>query len=156
GRNADSRAVGGSDERRGRDLNPRYEFCPYTRLAGERLRPLGHLSVLPSWDCAILPFPPLTRNDCPPSGGAAVHQSQLKRFHSALGFRFPLPQAGEGQGEGVSGRSSHQRGSLPLALSQRERERRPKHWRKALSCDHWGLGCACARPCCPKQQAIGN
>ena len=31
--------------RRGRDSNPRYGFRPYTRLAGERLRPLGHLSA---------------------------------------------------------------------------------------------------------------
>jgi hypothetical protein len=30
--------------RRGRDLNPRGSFKPPTRLAGERLRPLGHLS----------------------------------------------------------------------------------------------------------------
>ncbi len=30
--------------RRGRDLNPRGGFKPPTRLAGERLRPLGHLS----------------------------------------------------------------------------------------------------------------
>ena len=30
--------------RRGRDLNPRESFKPPTRLAGERLRPLGHLS----------------------------------------------------------------------------------------------------------------
>ena len=30
--------------RRGWDSNPRYGFKPYTRLAGERLRPLGHLS----------------------------------------------------------------------------------------------------------------
>ena len=30
--------------RRGRDLNPRGGFQPPTRLAGERLRPLGHLS----------------------------------------------------------------------------------------------------------------
>src|SRR5213596_316025 len=47
--------------------------------------------------------------------------SLWKRFHSALGFRFPLPRAGEGQGEGVLGWSSHQRGSLTLALSQGER-----------------------------------
>ena len=53
------------------------------------------------------------------------HWPQLKRLHSALGFRFPLPHAGEGQGEGVSGRSSRKHGSLTLALSQRERERRP-------------------------------
>ena len=26
-------------------MNPRYEFCPYTPLAGERLQPLGHPSV---------------------------------------------------------------------------------------------------------------
>ena len=32
--------------RRERDSNPRYGFKPYTRLAGEHLRPLGHLSVL--------------------------------------------------------------------------------------------------------------
>lgn len=31
--------------RRGRDLNPRRGDKPLTRLAGERLRPLGHLSV---------------------------------------------------------------------------------------------------------------
>ena len=31
--------------RRGRDLNPRGGFKPPTRLAGERLRPLGHLSM---------------------------------------------------------------------------------------------------------------
>ena len=31
--------------RRGRDLNPRRGYKPLTRLAGERLRPLGHLSV---------------------------------------------------------------------------------------------------------------
>ena len=31
-------------ERRGRDLNPRGGSTPPTRLAGERLRPLGHLS----------------------------------------------------------------------------------------------------------------
>ena len=30
--------------RRGWDSNPRYGFTPYTRLAGGRLRPLGHLS----------------------------------------------------------------------------------------------------------------
>jgi hypothetical protein len=30
--------------RRGRDLNSGYRFCQYTPLAGERLRPLGHLS----------------------------------------------------------------------------------------------------------------
>src|SRR6476661_8132533 len=30
--------------RRERDSNPRYGFCPYTPLAGARLRPLGHLS----------------------------------------------------------------------------------------------------------------
>jgi len=40
---------------------------------------------------------------------------------SALGLRFPLPRAGEGQGEGVSGQAARQRGSLTLALSQRER-----------------------------------
>ncbi len=30
--------------RRERDSNPRYRLSQYTRLAGERLRPLGHLS----------------------------------------------------------------------------------------------------------------
>ena len=35
-----------SSKRRGRDSNPRYGFKPYTPLAGERLQPLGHLSVL--------------------------------------------------------------------------------------------------------------
>src|SRR2546426_7516901 len=58
--------------------------------------------------------------------------SPFKHFHSALGFRFPLPRAGEGQGEGVAGRSSLQHGSLALALSQRERERMHEHWRKAF------------------------
>ncbi|WP_231564162.1 hypothetical protein, partial [Vibrio sp. ZOR0018] len=28
------------------DSNPRYGYKPYTPLAGERLRPLGHLTVL--------------------------------------------------------------------------------------------------------------
>lgn len=32
--------------RRGRDSNPGYAFTAYTRLAGEHLRPLGHLSNL--------------------------------------------------------------------------------------------------------------
>src|SRR5881227_3152602 len=36
------RAVVG--ERRGRDSNPRWSFKPHTRLAGECLQPLGHLS----------------------------------------------------------------------------------------------------------------
>ena len=31
-------------ERRGRDSNPRWSFPPHTRLAGECLQPLGHLS----------------------------------------------------------------------------------------------------------------
>ena len=61
-----------------------------------------------------------------------MHWSQLKRFHSALGFRFPLPRAGEGQGEGVSGRSSHQRGSLTLALSQREKGKKAQALTKSL------------------------
>ena len=29
----------------GRDSNPRYSFWPYTPLAGERLQPLGHLTI---------------------------------------------------------------------------------------------------------------
>ena len=33
--------------RRERDSNPRCSFCPHTPLAGERLRPLGHLSGIP-------------------------------------------------------------------------------------------------------------
>ena len=32
--------------RLGRDSNPRYGYKPYTPLAGERLQPLGHLTVL--------------------------------------------------------------------------------------------------------------
>ncbi len=32
-------------ERRERDSNPRWGFKPHTRLAGERLQPLGHLSL---------------------------------------------------------------------------------------------------------------
>src|SRR5436853_2746544 len=32
-------------ERRGRDSNPRWSFDPHTRLAGECLQPLGHLSL---------------------------------------------------------------------------------------------------------------
>ena len=32
-------------QRRGRDSNPRWSFPPHTRLAGECLQPLGHLSV---------------------------------------------------------------------------------------------------------------
>ena len=35
----------GSTERRERDSNPRNGYKPFTRLAGERLRPLGHLST---------------------------------------------------------------------------------------------------------------
>ena len=31
--------------RRGRDSNPRYRVCPYTRFPGVHLRPLGHLSA---------------------------------------------------------------------------------------------------------------
>jgi hypothetical protein len=31
-------------ERRGRDSNPRWRLSPHTRLAGECLQPLGHLS----------------------------------------------------------------------------------------------------------------
>lgn len=31
--------------RRWRDSNPRYRFCPYAPLAGECLRPLGHISL---------------------------------------------------------------------------------------------------------------
>src|SRR5439155_24665326 len=58
--------------------------------------------------------------------GGRAYWSQLKRFHSALGCRFPLPRAGEGQGEGVAGQSTRQRGSLTLALSQREREKAQK------------------------------
>ena len=68
---------------------------------------------------------------------------QLKRFHSALGYRFPLPHAGEGQGEGVAGQSAHQRRSLTLALSQRERE-------KAQKCSSTGLSWAW---CLPHHQA---
>ena len=59
---------------------------------------------------------------------AGAKKPVRKRTLQTLGFRFPLPRAGESQGEGVSGRSCHQRGALTLALSQRERERRPKHW----------------------------
>ena len=35
-------------QRRGRDSNPRWRFPPHTRLAGECLQPLGHLSGTPS------------------------------------------------------------------------------------------------------------
>ena len=38
--------VARGDWRRGRDLNPRGGLTPPTRLAGERLRPLGHLSKI--------------------------------------------------------------------------------------------------------------
>ena len=41
--------------RRGRDLNPRGSYKPPTRLAGERLRPLGHLSFGPASDEKTLP-----------------------------------------------------------------------------------------------------
>src|SRR3954452_8363828 len=34
-------------ERRGRDSNPRWRLSPHTRLAGECLQPLGHLSGTP-------------------------------------------------------------------------------------------------------------
>src|SRR5690348_15758802 len=34
-------------ERRGRDSNPRWRLSPHTRLAGECLQPLGHLSGCP-------------------------------------------------------------------------------------------------------------
>ena len=34
-------------QRRGRDSNPRWRFPPHTRLAGECLQPLGHLSGSP-------------------------------------------------------------------------------------------------------------
>ncbi len=44
---------------------------------------------------------------------------------------LPLPRAGEGRGEGLLRLLLGQRGSLTLALSQREREKMPKHWRKA-------------------------
>src|SRR5213075_71395 len=37
-------------KRRGRDSNPRWGFTPHTRLAGECLQPLGHLSSKTS-DC---------------------------------------------------------------------------------------------------------
>ena len=43
-----SLVMGGSSWRRGRDLNPRRSYKPLTRLAGERLRPLGHLSKYPA------------------------------------------------------------------------------------------------------------
>src|SRR5204863_7177201 len=54
-------------------------------------------------------------------GERRVFQHPAKRFPPALGFRFPLPRAGEGQGEGLSRPSLCQRGALTLALSQRER-----------------------------------
>ena len=40
--------LGGIDKkwRRGRDSNPRRGYKPLTPLAGERLRPLGHLSTV--------------------------------------------------------------------------------------------------------------
>jgi hypothetical protein len=38
-------------ERRGRDSNPRESFSPPTRLAGECLQPLGHLSIKLNVDC---------------------------------------------------------------------------------------------------------
>ena len=38
------RAIHVSRQRRGRDSNPRWNFWPHTRLAGECLQPLGHLS----------------------------------------------------------------------------------------------------------------
>ncbi len=41
--------------RRGRDLNPRRGLKPLTRLAGERLRPLGHLSKI--WLCSLTVTP---------------------------------------------------------------------------------------------------
>ena len=43
------------NERRGRDLNPRGSYKPPTRLAGERLRPLGHLSYCPASVSRLLP-----------------------------------------------------------------------------------------------------
>src|SRR5437773_4785701 len=47
-----------------------------------------------------------------PTLGLRSHsiENRSKRFHSALGLRFPLPRAGEGQGEGVSERSSRPAG----------------------------------------------
>src|SRR3989304_1145097 len=46
--------------RRERDSNPRYPFKGYTRLAGVRLRPLGHLSVYlanSKWQIVNSPLP---------------------------------------------------------------------------------------------------
>ncbi len=48
--------------RRGRDLNPRRGLKPLTRLAGERLRPLGHLSKL--YLCALVHFISLSNALC--------------------------------------------------------------------------------------------
>ena len=42
--------------RRARDSNPRREFCPLTRLAGEHLRPLGQLSEHNTVQNEMIPF----------------------------------------------------------------------------------------------------
>ena len=78
------------------------------------------------------------KRNAPQNGGERIHRMfclLMKYFHSALGFRFPLPRAGEGQGEGVAGQSAHQRGSLTLALSQRERAKAQQCWSTGLSWD---------------------
>ena len=43
--------------RRERDSNPRRQFCYLTRLAGERLQPLGHLSAQALNFCNFFPGP---------------------------------------------------------------------------------------------------
>ena len=108
--------------RRERDSNPRYRFCPYTPLAGARLRPLGHLSgnsdfvglasypslvvsparTLSSASCSALGP---VRASCPPARRHASSPVRaygpVARTHSAIspdglprGLRTALPRSG--------------------------------------------------------------
>ncbi len=49
--------------RRGRDSNSRYGYKPHTRLAGGRLQPLGHLSIIVKNICLEITLGPNDSGD---------------------------------------------------------------------------------------------
>lgn len=67
--------------RRERDLNPRGGFTPPTRLAGERLRPLGHLSRLSTAAYR-------SRSPWPTSTGGGIYGPKRRHNPNSTAIRF--------------------------------------------------------------------
>ena len=84
--------------RRERDSNPRYPFKGYTRLAGVRLRPLGHLSTTANSNVKAAVKPYFFAQDSRPPAGIYPHRPtntinlaqgwSVCQFFTALRYSF--------------------------------------------------------------------